>query len=133
MMLFCDQCGMEFAPGTLRSESKFCPSCGKELSDYVKSQCVNLFSPSTTPTRKRTGKADTPRSAEKNPRKKRSVDNDKRDQDHDHETGKPGSRETRGRRRKSTIQPNAVAEADVNDQTTSSSSREDDETDVSHF
>jgi hypothetical protein len=36
MRLFCDHCGWEFSPGALRSESRFCSCCGKELSDFVR-------------------------------------------------------------------------------------------------
>jgi hypothetical protein len=46
MRLFCDQCGLEFGERTLRTDSKFCSYCGKPLSDYIKLQCVQLFTTS---------------------------------------------------------------------------------------
>ena len=41
--LFCDQCGTELNSTTLRADSKFCSTCGKALSDFIKSQCGSLF------------------------------------------------------------------------------------------
>jgi len=38
MRLFCDHCGTEFSPKALRAESRFCSSCGKPLSEFVKEQ-----------------------------------------------------------------------------------------------
>jgi hypothetical protein len=38
MRLFCDQCGGEFGGLALREDSKFCPLCGKGLSEFIKEQ-----------------------------------------------------------------------------------------------
>jgi len=38
MRLFCDHCGTEFSPKALRAESRFCSSCGKPLSEFVREE-----------------------------------------------------------------------------------------------
>jgi hypothetical protein len=129
-MLFCDHCGAEFSPGTLRPESKFCTRCGKELSEYVKSQCSDLFN---TPSWKTSGQLDGMTSRkranaamsddEESSRRRNDISSEKYSQEH-------GKRETRGRPRKSHSlhEPNAAIDTD---QTTSTTSREDDDTEVS--
>jgi hypothetical protein len=118
-MLFCDQCGTEFASGILRQDSKYCTRCGKELSDFIKSQCVDLYSPprgKTDANRKRSKPSeDDDVRAEKKSRKK--------DMGEEKEGGLEGSgrRETRGRPRKNI----AVVIGADDDQTTSTTSRED--------
>jgi hypothetical protein len=118
-MLFCDQCGTEFASGILRQDSKYCTRCGKELSDFIKSQCVDLYSPprgKNDASRKRSKPSEDDVRVEKKARKK--------DLGEGKEEGKEGSgrRETRGRPRKTVA---VVIRRPDDDQTTSTTSRED--------
>jgi predicted nucleic acid-binding Zn-ribbon protein len=128
-MLFCDSCGTHFAPGTLRPESRFCSSCGKELSEYVKSQRAGLYSSPEqgTANKKRKSNAiaspgEASRLAENKLKKNPGSDDDKES---------PGVKKgARGRPRKSTIAGHPT-ETDTNDQTTSTTSREEYEPEVS--
>ena len=113
MRLFCDQCGTEFGPTTLRADSKFCSICGKALSDYIKQQSGNLFK--TSPKGSRT--ADDAKTYGK---KRKNVDLE----DDEEVSVSDGPRKTRGRPRRGG-QANGV---DTTDETSTEENPESEET-----
>lgn len=80
MQLFCDQCGTELGALMLRADSKFCSSCGKALSDYIKQQSSSLFKSSPKGGRIAHVSYSSPTSPNnKTSKKRKSEDHDERD------------------------------------------------------
>ena len=94
MPLFCDHCGFELKLGALRPDSRFCSSCGKALSQFVKDQSTGLL----TPQRKKNGQF--------------GAEKARRGDDGEWKDGRGGARDGSGRKRKTTVD---MEESELND------------------